>query len=201
MSIDATAWVWKHSRSSGDELVMLLVLADCAFPGGYGRTPDLDELAERCRLPNKTAAYRVFGSLMDAGEISPPPECPGDFNHFVIPGVAELAEPPRRTAGEPCRDQQLPLGQLVYVLGSPGSSLVKIGRSDDVGRRVKAIQNMSPLPLTVLWSTPGGAELEARLHRVFADHRKHGEWFDFGTTDPVTAIRGLVARQMERPGD
>lgn len=76
----------------------------------------------------------------------------------------------------------------VYLIGSPASRLVKIGHSDDVPRRLADIQRMSPVPLSLLWQHPGGAELEARLHRVFAGRRAHGEWFDFGDDDPITTI-------------
>jgi hypothetical protein len=69
--------------------------------------------------------------------------------------------------------------EVVYVLGTPGSNTVKIGRTTNLAKRVADIQRMSPVPLTVLWSTPGGHQLETQLHRHFADLRSHGEWFTF----------------------
>jgi hypothetical protein len=50
--------------------------------------------------------------------------------------------------------------ERVYVIGSPGSSTVKIGRTVDLKKR----------------STPGGHELEMHLHRRFRPSRSHGEW-------------------------
>lgn len=177
---------------------MLLALAEYVSANGRGETPSLDQLARVCRLPDRNAAYRVFENLVELGEIAAPRS--GKFDFFVMPGVASLAEPssrPPRTA--PVKPEP-PSGQVVYLIGSPGSSLVKIGRSDDVARRFLAIQSMSPLPLTVMWSTPGGADLEMFLHRAFARRRRHGEWFDFGTTDPIAAISGVLERHKERAG-
>jgi hypothetical protein len=66
--------------------------------------------------------------------------------------------------------------ERVYVIGSPGSSTVKIGRTVDLKKRLAEIQRMSPVPLEVLWSTPGGHELETHLHRHLRPSRSHGEW-------------------------
>jgi hypothetical protein len=80
----------------------------------------------------------------------------------------------------------------VYVIGSPGSSIVKIGRTTNLANRLAAIQRMSPVPLKVLWTHPGGNELESNLHRYFASRRSHGEWFDFRAGDPVGSVRTAV---------
>jgi hypothetical protein len=50
---------------------------------------------------------------------------------------------------------------------------------------------MSPLPLVVLHTYPGGSELEAALHRHFQDDRAHGEWFAIDG-DPVEVISAAV---------
>jgi hypothetical protein len=84
------------------------------------------------------------------------------------------------------------LEEVVYVLGSPGSTTVKIGRTTNLTKRLGDIQRMSPVPLSVLWTTPGGSELEAQLHRHFASLRSHGEWFTFPDGDPVQQIRTAV---------
>lgn len=90
-----------------------------------------------------------------------------------------------------------PKACCVYVVGSPGSPLVKIGRSINVPQRLAAIQSMSPLPLFVLHTHPGGAELETALHRRFKECRTHGEWFAI-EGDPVEAVR--VAIEQIEPG-
>lgn len=80
-------------------------------------------------------------------------------------------------------------GEVVYVLGSAGRTTVKIGRTTNLPERLRAIQRMSPVPLSVLWQHPGGRELETFLHRHFASRRSHGEWFTFEASDPVHLIR------------
>lgn len=84
--------------------------------------------------------------------------------------------------------------EVVYALGTPGSSVVKIGRTTNLKKRVADIQRMSPVPLTTLWTHPGGSELEANLHRHFKAIRSHGEWFSF-TEDPVGQIQSAVSAQ------
>ncbi|WP_351233840.1 GIY-YIG nuclease family protein [Streptomyces sp. NPDC002133] len=92
--------------------------------------------------------------------------------------------------------------EWVYVIGTPGLPTVKIGRSVDVQRRLRAIQLMCPIELSVLWSCEGGKELEGALHSRFAEYRSHGEWFAF-PGDPVPSITeaaaGLKEPQAELP--
>ena len=82
--------------------------------------------------------------------------------------------------------------EIVYVLGTPGSHTVKIGRTTNLAKRVAEIQRMSPVPLVVLWTHPGGHELETNLHRHFAPSRSHGEWFTFASGNPVQEIKAAV---------
>jgi hypothetical protein len=83
---------------------------------------------------------------------------------------------------------------VVYVLGAPGSSTVKIGTTKHLSKRLGDIQRMSPVPLTVLWTHPGGHDLETNLHRHFKELRSHGEWFTFHS-DPVRLVRWAVEDQ------
>lgn len=91
----------------------------------------------------------------------------------------------------------------VYVIGSEESPLTKIGVTDDTSRRLREIQSMSPVPLQVLWKTPGGRPLERALHRYFHWARQHGEWFRLD--NPVEAVKEalqdpqLHTLQLERP--
>ncbi|MDX3585996.1 GIY-YIG nuclease family protein [Streptomyces europaeiscabiei] len=84
--------------------------------------------------------------------------------------------------------------ELVYVLGTPGSNTVKIGRTTNLAKRVADIQRMSPVLLQALWTHPGGHELETGLHRHFKARRSHGEWFVFDS-DPVEAVRSAVEKE------
>jgi Meiotically Up-regulated Gene 113 (MUG113) protein len=89
--------------------------------------------------------------------------------------------------------------ESVYVIGAVGTSKVKIGRSTNVANRHATLQRMSPLPLALLWQTTGGSELEAALHAHFRERRTHGEWFDFGEIDPVSAIAQAAVLIADQP--
>lgn len=81
--------------------------------------------------------------------------------------------------------------ERVYLIGSPGSPLVKIGWTDNPERRLRHLQTGSPVPLKLLALFEGGHIVEAELHRRFADKRQHGEWFDLGQ-DPVGVVSPFV---------
>lgn len=80
----------------------------------------------------------------------------------------------------------------VYLIGAEGTAAVKIGTANDVTRRLREIQYMSPVELTVLWTCPGDVTLEHSLHSYFATKRSHGEWFVFKDEDPVAVVRAAV---------
>lgn len=86
---------------------------------------------------------------------------------------------------------------VLYVIGQPGTAIVKIGRTTNVGSRLRSIQTGSPVPLAVLWWHVGGDELEKPLHRKFKEYRLHGEWFDFGVEEPDILVE--MAVQDRRP--
>jgi len=81
--------------------------------------------------------------------------------------------------------------EVVYVIGEQGSNIVKIGRTTDLNKRLGAIQRMCPVPLVVLMTHEGGAELEFGLHKHFARLRSHGEWFRF-PCDPLSQVREAI---------
>ncbi|MER8103884.1 GIY-YIG nuclease family protein [Kitasatospora sp. NPDC094016] len=83
--------------------------------------------------------------------------------------------------------------RIVYAIGSSASTLVKIGITKNLSRRLLQIRTMSPLLLSVIWQhETEDLQLENKLHRHFADRRKHGEWFDFGGLTADQALDGAV---------
>ncbi len=64
---------------------------------------------------------------------------------------------------------------LVYIVGTRAA--VKIGRTTDIASRMVRFQTANLERLQLLAIMPGGAELEAELHKRFADARINGEWF------------------------
>lgn len=83
--------------------------------------------------------------------------------------------------------------QWVYLVGSPLVTPVKIGTSRNPAQRLADLQVGSPVPLSLLWKTPGTRELERMLHDYFVHYRSHGEWFDFGDLNPIAAVTGALS--------
>lgn len=72
----------------------------------------------------------------------------------------------------------------IYVLRS--DNLVKIGFSDDLRSRVQSVIAAVPVPVEFVGHMPGGREVEAHLHSVFASSLFAGEWFV--ETDEMRAL-------------
>ncbi|MFC9736065.1 GIY-YIG nuclease family protein [Streptomyces hydrogenans] len=83
---------------------------------------------------------------------------------------------------------------MIYVIGTPGSAIVKIGHAASPDERLRTLQTGNPAPLAVLWSHEGDSELEGHLHATFAQYRVRGEWFDLShVPDAAEAVRQAVA--------
>jgi len=67
--------------------------------------------------------------------------------------------------------------QLTYFVQCNGDGPIKIGRSDNMARRLKTLQSCCPYPLKIIL-TERGFEREGEHHRQFAEHRMTGEWFE-----------------------
>lgn len=65
----------------------------------------------------------------------------------------------------------------VYFLASKNASVVKIGCSEDVGKRTTTLQSSSSDRVQLLKHLPGDERLEQALHKRFATYRIRGEWF------------------------
>jgi hypothetical protein len=86
-----------------------------------------------------------------------------------------------------------PRREYVYLMGSASSPIVKIGRSNNPKRRLFQVQEDVGRPLEVMWTTPGGKEMERGLHQHFAQERRHGEWFELGFAEAPALVAAVVA--------
>lgn len=87
---------------------------------------------------------------------------------------------------------------MIYVIGTPASTRVKVGFSADPQRRLTEIQRMSPVPLAILATWPGGQPMETELHRAMSDYHSYGEWFDFGIGVDAVSVVGYLANAIAR---
>jgi hypothetical protein len=65
----------------------------------------------------------------------------------------------------------------IYIVGAVGAGMVKIGFTRNPPTRIKALRADAAWTLLVLRLVPGSVSDERALHRRFAEHRDHGEWF------------------------
>lgn len=80
---------------------------------------------------------------------------------------------------------------FVYVIQEQGGdSAVKVGRADDVAKRVAQLQTGNPHPLRLIYVLPGAGGLEADLHLRFEDDHLRGEWF--APTTDLDFVRRLA---------
>lgn len=163
-----------------------------------GPFPAIAEISDRTGIIPRTV-HRVLQELHSHGTpqvMAAQGICGQAFLAGWTVAISDTPQrPPASKKPAPCEPRQAMPNEVVYVIGARGGTVVKIGTTTQPERRLRSIQGMSPLPLEMIWSVPGGYELESRLHAAFADHRVHGEWFDFGDANPVDAISAEVAGQ------
>jgi hypothetical protein len=139
----------------------------------FSRIPTVDELRMYGRMskefPASKSIYRHFGSKNAL------------LNNLRMwikgrEGFEDL-EVILGAATDSATDQSAPKEGLVYLIRS--GAHYKIGRSDDLERRVKEIRISLPEAATLVHSirTDDPAGIEAYWHRRFADKRANGEWF------------------------
>lgn len=65
----------------------------------------------------------------------------------------------------------------IYFIQSEHGGPIKIGRADDLAKRLVGLQTSRPDKLIVLASAAGTIEMERQIHAAFLDEREKGEWF------------------------
>jgi hypothetical protein len=76
--------------------------------------------------------------------------------------------------------------QYLYFIENPRFSMIKIGVSNEVQKRVYTLSLACGVELTLLRVIPDGYQYEIPLHRAFQPSRRFGEWFE--ATDELRAL-------------
>lgn len=67
----------------------------------------------------------------------------------------------------------------IYALRAGDKHLFKIGfTSGSVTERMKTLQTGCPYPLALFYDIPGTLKTEATIHKMLAEYRTTGEWFE-----------------------
>jgi len=67
--------------------------------------------------------------------------------------------------------------RMCYFIKSEDDTLLKIGKSRDIGARLASLQTGSPQKLVLIGMFPNNGNLEKKLHKRLRQYRTHGEWF------------------------
>jgi len=166
------------SPTTEDELFCNKLIEACRY---YGRVPTAAEFRLYRRIdagfPADNTFRRRFGGTAEilkwfSEQIKARPEYEDVATMLVAKGVTATSE----------AKYSLKEG-LVYLIKS--GIHYKIGRSDELERRVKEIRIALPEAASLVHSirTDDPAGIEAYWHRRFADKRANGEWFKLTNAD------------------
>ena len=88
------------------------------------------------------------------------------------------------------------LEEKQYLYGITDGTMIKLGMSSNINKRLKALQTSNPKTLSVKWEFYTGRNskvarsLEKKLHRRCSKYRVRGEWFKIGCFELVKVFRG-----------
>ncbi len=174
--LDSNEFTQPLNRNS----VLLDIIAACRHYGKIPTQPELDLFRKNNRgLPSGKTIARHFGSragLLNAlAQYSAGNESYADITAMLPQGFQVKAK-------EKPSGYKIPEG-FIYLIKS--GDFYKVGRSDDLERRVKEIRIALPdkavLAHTIRTDDPAG--IEAYWHRRFAEKRSNGEWFKLTPLD------------------
>ena len=152
----------------------------------FGRLPGKNEMELYRRtdpaFPTTNTLRRHFGNREDL-TAALRRHCSSTPELSEVLGLLPVSAPPTRASTSPKT-----VDGWVYLIGSGGH--FKIGKSDDLERRVKEIRIALPEAATMVHSirTDDPSGIEAYWHRRFADRRANGEWFKLTPAD-VSAFK------------
>lgn len=145
MSVQATTWVWEHSRAEGNARLVLLAIADAANREGERSFQSAETIAQMCRISARSVRRHV-AVLQDLGELEVEGrQGPHGTNSYRLPMTHPIGH--SRDLGQSVRGDNpgQPLGQS----GSPVRT-IRVA-SSDTAVSTNPITPEDPI------STPGGA--------------------------------------------
>ena len=83
-------------------------------------------------------------------------------------------------------------GKNIYLV--EGDGLYKIGISASPDKRLKSLQNSSPTPLKMIYTseqTQGAIHIERVIHDEFSHSHSHGEWFELDSKEVGDVIQSI----------
>lgn len=177
---DTVSW---HSLGWEAQALFLLVLRKVDRAGllDLGK-PGLRGLAAMLRMPEDVVT-RCLPLLVEDGCI----EITGSVLvvvNFIEAQEATKSPVARQQESRLRRRDQVRAGlaprqrvAVIYFIQSEHGGPIKIGRADDLAKRLVGLQTARPDKLVVLAAAPGTVQHERELHGLFSTHRDKGEWF------------------------
>lgn len=154
----------------------------CLAARHFRKAPTRDELQMFCYqnegFPEKTVFHRRFGGMGQLRGAARTWATENDDFADVVPLLPEWTEPVK-----PAAPSEVIQEGFVYLLRS--GDHYKIGRSDNVEKRIKQITIAMPQNVTLVHAirTDDPPGIEAYWHRRFTDRRANGEWFKLTAAD------------------
>ena len=173
----------KRTERLDSEAILTQIIESCRH---YGYVPTKAELQLYRKyaptLPSSNAIARHFGRRSDLmaalAKRAAEDEAYADIAAMLPDNPQPSASPPPQQASQSKTQEG-----FVYLIKS--GDFYKVGRSDDLERRVKEIRIAMPDKAALVHSirTDDPAGIEAYWHRRFADKRANGEWFKLTSLD------------------
>jgi hypothetical protein len=82
---------------------------------------------------------------------------------------------------------------VIYFIQSEHGGPIKIGRADDLAKRLVGLQTSRPDKLVVLAAAQGSLACEKALHHRFSQYREKGEWFS-ASPELLEMVKDVIAR-------
>lgn len=178
MSLAALVWAMEQAPGTPLRKLLLVTLSDGSADTDV-RSFKVPALAAACQA----SEYDVVGALNDLAArrlITILSWDPGNIR-LELPRDERPAPPPRSVESG-----------FVYVLASSG--MAKIGITQDVPKRLRAIQVGSPWPVDLVrsWEVTDHRKVERRAHERLAYARESGEWFRVPCQIAVEAVEDAI---------